>query len=281
MVTDYRQMKKSIIIQSKPLFDLTCAYDEGCLSSDASNYVQNPHYFERLLLRFTSRMYNRGTQNFLPFQTQDKWEWHNCHNHYHSMERFSDYDLTGKCFLAAYLPFIILRNWKGKSSFDTIYNTIIYVISSSINRDKSHEIHHYTVTLTSISFVLKIIEHIYINCNFPILDSFGFKRAEGHKASFCLEDSICDRGVKQLFNCRNDGAQGISVNCADNYKWDIDCQWVDMTTVAYGKYTLRVTLNPLLKVFESDYSNNVVSCGINYISETQIIVDDCTVGKYQ
>lgn len=202
LVTDYRQLKKSIIVQSKSLWDLTCAYDEGCLSSDASNYVQNPTYYERVLLRFTSRMYNRGTEPFRPAQSQEKWEWHSCHSHYHSMERFSDYDIT---------------------------------------------------------------------------DNYNIRRAEGHKASFCLEDSICDRGVKQKFNCRNDGAQGISVSCADNYKWDIDCQWIDITTIHYGKFKLRVTLNPLQKVFESDYSNNVVICDVHYMSQNMVSVDSCDI----
>ena len=86
--------------------------------------------------------------------------------------------------------------------------------------------------------------------------------------------------MKQIFNCRNDGAQGIGVNCADNYKWDIDCQWVDMTTVSYGTFQLRVTLNPLRKVFESDYSNNVVKCDVEFISQTRLNVVDCVVGEF-
>ena len=139
-------------------------------------------------------------QDFKPHVNQDQWQWHTCHQHYHSMERFSDYDIT---------------------------------------------------------------------------DVHGYRRGAGHKASFCLEDSICDRGVRRRFNCSNDGEQGISVNCADNYKWDIDCQWIDVTTLAKGPYKLRIILNPLRQVFESDYSNNIVLCDITYVSEKRVDVGGC------
>ena len=91
---DYREIQKSIRVQSKPLFDLSCAYEENCLSSTAARYVQFPHLFSRTLLRFTSRFWNRGTAPFLPFKEKGDWIWHECHQHYHSMERFTDYDLT-------------------------------------------------------------------------------------------------------------------------------------------------------------------------------------------
>lgn len=88
--------------------------------------------------------------------------------------------------------------------------------------------------------------------------------AEGHKASYCLEDTKCDEGVDKFYFCENRGDQGISVNCHDNYDYTLDCQWVDVTDLtARGRsYKLRLVANPALKVGESDYSNNVVLCDV-------------------
>lgn len=110
-------------------------------------------------------------------------------------------------------------------------------------------------------------------------DDQGTKRAEGHKASFCLEDTLCDKGVSKFFNCKNKGDQGVSVNCGDNYKYNIDCQWIDFSNLPYGKYTLRVITNPLLNVVESDYTNNIVKCSINIRTQNTIEVEECRIGK--
>lgn len=43
---------------------------------------------------------------------------------------------------------------------------------------------------------------------FDIFDLDGRKVAQGHKASFCLEDSSCLPGVARKYNCANFGDQG-------------------------------------------------------------------------
>lgn len=44
--------------------------------------------------------------------------------------------------------------------------------------------------------------------HYDIIDKHGNQVAEGHKASFCLEDSSCERGVFPKYNCQHYGQQG-------------------------------------------------------------------------
>ncbi|XP_028391095.1 lysyl oxidase homolog 3A-like [Dendronephthya gigantea] len=100
------------------------------------------------------------------------------------------------------------------------------------------------------------------------------KVAEGHKASFCLEDTSCLNGVDRKYNCTA-GTQGISLNCFDDYSFSIDCQWIDVTEVRYLRpYIFHVNINPTLEVPETDFDNNVIVCDI-YDRGSFIRVRDC------
>lgn len=90
--------------------------------------------------------------------------------------------------------------------------------------------------------------------------------AAGHKQAFCLLDlqswawpELGD--ADETYTCFN---QGLSVGWLDIYDRNLDCQWIDVTGVPYGDYTLRIEINvaaqgaahPML--VERDYGNNVV-----------------------
>ena len=64
----------------------------------------------------------------------------------------------------------------------------------------------------------------------------------GRKQAFCLMDvSRYTQGASsQGYNCSN---QGISVGWADVYDKGLDCQWLDVTDVPAGNYTLEVEIN--------------------------------------
>jgi hypothetical protein len=83
----------------------------------------------------------------------------------------------------------------------------------------------------------------------------------GVKNGFCLRDNLVwdpalAEGTCESYDCES---QGISVGCADEYDPDLDCQWVDITNVLPGDYTLRVTTNPNAQIPELDYMNNSAS----------------------
>ncbi|NXR05176.1 LOXL1 oxidase, partial [Sagittarius serpentarius] len=101
--------------------------------------------------------------------------------------------------------------------------------------------------------------------HYDLLDATtGRKVAEGHKASFCLEDTTCDFGNLKRYACTAH-TQGLSPGCYDTYNADIDCQWIDITDVQPGNYVLKVVqVNPKYIVLESDFTNNVVRCNIHY-----------------
>ncbi|KAL4708552.1 hypothetical protein ACJJTC_014160 [Scirpophaga incertulas] len=113
---------------------------------------------------------------------------------------------------------------------------------------------------------------------FDILDSAGHRIAEGHKASFCLEDNTCLSGIDKKYSCKNYGDQGVSVNCSDIYQYNIDCQWVDVTDVAPGEYTFKVAVNPHARVAEQQYHNNAATCQLR-LSDSYASVFGCTLGR--
>ena len=63
----------------------------------------------------------------------------------------------------------------------------------------------------------------------------------GHKQAFCLADfQPYGTAPSSGYDCE---FQGISAGWGDLYRRDLDGQWVDITGVPPGTYTLVVTVN--------------------------------------
>ncbi|XP_031721013.1 protein-lysine 6-oxidase-like [Anarrhichthys ocellatus] len=202
LIPDPYAIQAGAYIQRMQMFALRCAAEENCLARSAYRPAVKDIDF-RVLLRFPQKVKNQGTTDFLPVKPRYQWDWHNCHQHFHSMEAFSNYDL---------LDIVTER-----------------------------------------------------------------KVAEGHKASFCLEDTGCDPGFRRRYACTSH-TQGLSPGCHDIYAANIDCQWIDITDVPPGNYILKVTVNPNFHVLESDFTNNIVRCDIIYTG-TYVQTRNCRVSR--
>ena len=62
----------------------------------------------------------------------------------------------------------------------------------------------------------------------------------GFKSGLCITDFGCEPGYNPKFSCDN---MGISAHCYDIYWSKLKCQWIDVTDLPDGKYTLVVRIN--------------------------------------
>src|SRR5262249_31641191 len=69
-------------------------------------------------------------------------------------------------------------------------------------------------------------------------------------------DNIC---ATPFYTC---DFQGITAGCADVYSFDLGCQYLDVTGVPDGNYTLRVTVDPFGRIPELDETNNVATLAV-------------------
>lgn len=96
---------------------------------------------------------------------------------------------------------------------------------------------------------------------YELLDDEENVVATGHKQAFCLMDTgAWAEGFGD--GMRWCGNQGISMGYQDDYGRFLDCQWIDITDVDAGDYTLHIAVNlpdeesGVARLVERDYSNN-------------------------
>jgi len=76
---------------------------------------------------------------------------------------------------------------------------------------------------------------------YVLYDNGGVEYPEiGFKNGFCVLDLECSDGGTAKYGCSN---MGISAGCGDIYSSGLACQWVDVTTLAAGTWTLVVRTN--------------------------------------
>ncbi|MCD6068821.1 MAG: uncharacterized protein K0S33_3647 [Bacteroidetes bacterium] len=108
----------------------------------------------------------------------------------------------------------------------------------------------------------------FINCHghphyegyadYILYDSNGNPLPIGRKNGFCVMDLDCPAGIPAQYGCGN---MGITAGCADIYGAGLSCQWIDITNVDTGNYTLAVKVNwdqspDALGHYETNYVNN-------------------------
>ena len=89
----------------------------------------------------------------------------------------------------------------------------------------------------------------------------------GHKAGFCVIDLECSGGGSAKYGCEN---MGLSAGCGDIYTSGLDCQWIDVTDVADGAYTIVVRVNWLN---QPDFNGQVEKRTDNNWATACIILD--------
>jgi hypothetical protein len=99
--------------------------------------------------------------------------------------------------------------------------------------------------------------HFQTYASYDLTDGDGNSVATGQKQAFCLMDfNPFDTTERAKYSCSN---QGIQAGWADTYGSYLSCQWIDVTGVPAGDYTLTIHVNYDRHVAESDYSNNELS----------------------
>lgn len=102
---------------------------------------------------------------------------------------------------------------------------------------------------------------------YVLFDSEGNSMPQiGFKNGFCVLDLTCPNGGVAKFTCGN---MGITAGCADYYSSSLQCQWVDITDVPAGTYTMMMRVNwdqapDANNRYELRYDNNWAAVCISF-----------------
>jgi hypothetical protein len=95
--------------------------------------------------------------------------------------------------------------------------------------------------------------------NYQLVDASGGQAALGLKVGFCLIDSHRwepNAAQVPIYDCE---FQGLQAGWGDVYGPSIPCQWIDISSVAPGVYTLHVEVDPENRLTELNETNNAAS----------------------
>ncbi len=103
--------------------------------------------------------------------------------------------------------------------------------------------------------------HAHYNnyARYDLLDAAGQTIVVGHKQGYCLRDTNC---ADPFYTCTN---QGITAGCSDLYGANLGCQYLDITGIPGGTYTLRVTIDPFDRITELSEANNVAQQSVTIV----------------
>ena len=103
-------------------------------------------------------------------------------------------------------------------------------------------------------------DHYHFNtyAEYALRSGAGDVAATGHKQAFCLLDYYRYPGTDGRGAHYDCGNQGIQRGWQDVYGRELDCQWVDVTDVPAGDYSLRISVNTAHLLNEENYDNNVI-----------------------
>ena len=98
---------------------------------------------------------------------------------------------------------------------------------------------------------------------YELVDEHGAQAGLGGKRSFCLAETGC-LGPANYHTCTN---QGLGAGCWDIYPSYLGCQYIEITGVPSGFYTLRVTVDPGARIVEANETNNVLERAVEITRE--------------